>query len=291
MKNSWRLLYGILIFLAAESIQMITVIILQGVYGVYIGFSLGLNQGKVLSDHIQYNILIQAAMSQDIIYLISVAGVVVCGIIFFFWLRYEAEEEAGDLKSLLKAKNIALLTYMGIGCQFFITGIINFIQKYLGSLYLDYSTQLEKLMNGNIITVVLLLILIAPVTEELVFRGVILHNAEKYVSFWTANLFQAVLFGFYHWNILQGIYAALTGLLLGYICHSFNSVKASIYLHIINNASTLPVTLFPDNVTSYLVFIFTGGCILCIALNQLKKAGAPELCETGKKTASENNLS
>jgi hypothetical protein len=39
------------------------------------------------------------------------------------------------------------------------------------------------------------------------------------MPFWVANILQAVLFGIYHMNPLQGIYAFFIGLFLGYVCH------------------------------------------------------------------------
>ncbi len=43
-----------------------------------------------------------------------------------------------------------------------------------------------------------------PVCEELVFRGVTMRLVRRALPFWAANLMQAVLFGIFHMNWIQG---------------------------------------------------------------------------------------
>ncbi len=82
---------------------------------------------------------------------------------------------------------------------------------------------------------VLYAVLLGPIAEELIFRGVTLSSARKALPLWAANLFQAFLFGVFHMNVIQGIYAFFIGLFLGYICGRGGSVWLSIFLHILFN--------------------------------------------------------
>lgn len=61
-------------------------------------------------------------------------------------------------------------------------------------------------------------VILGPVCEELVFRGVTMRLVRRALPFWAANLMQAVLFGIFHMNWIQGIYAFVLGLVLGWIC-------------------------------------------------------------------------
>lgn len=74
---------------------------------------------------------------------------------------------------------------------------------------------------------------LAPIFEELLFRGAVLRAAEPFGKNF-AIVCSAVLFGIYHGNLLQGIFAALVGLLLGYAALQY-SLKWSILLHVVNN--------------------------------------------------------
>ena len=101
----------------------------------------------------------------------------------------------------------------------------------------------EKLMENagfttNSLSPLLILyaVLLGPIEEELTFRGVIFSSARKALPFWAANIFQALLFGIFHMNLIQGIYAFFIGLFLGYIAGRGGSIYFSIFLHILFNS-------------------------------------------------------
>jgi membrane protease YdiL (CAAX protease family) len=254
--------------LAAEAIQIITVGILQFIYGIDLVIQAKIHgQGSSLADSEGLQALIEKGMAGEVLYLISVIAVAVCGIVFFFWYRKEIRGEVrGSLSKLFTVRNIILLIFLGIGCQFFITGFMSVIQKYFTRLFDAYVKQMDQLQDGNIITVLLLFIIIAPITEELVFRGVILHKANQYVSFLGANILQALLFGLYHWNVIQGFYAAILGFILGAIYYKFRSIVASMLLHMAVNSSSFLIILFPDKVWASYLLIFGGVVLLIITL-------------------------
>lgn len=76
---------------------------------------------------------------------------------------------------------------------------------------------------------------LAPISEELIFRGVTMRIARRAFPFWAANIIQAVLFGVFHMNWLQGCYAFALGLILGYICERGGSIYYSILFHFLFN--------------------------------------------------------
>lgn len=75
--------------------------------------------------------------------------------------------------------------------------------------------------------------LLAPVWEELLFRGYVLRTLRpfgKRFSIWCS----ALLFGLFHGNLLQAPYAVLMGLILGYVTVE-HSVCWAVLLHMFNN--------------------------------------------------------
>lgn len=99
-----------------------------------------------------------------------------------------------------------------------------------------YETLIESAgMNDVTLPVICYSVLLAPFSEELIFRGVTMRQAKKVLPFWAANLFQAILFGVFHMNILQGIYACCLGLVMGYICEKCGSIYYSILFHFLYN--------------------------------------------------------
>lgn len=75
--------------------------------------------------------------------------------------------------------------------------------------------------------------ILAPIGEEVLFRGYVLRSLRPYGKRF-AIAGSAVLFGMFHGNLLQTPYAILMGLVLGYITVEY-SIAWSILLHIFNN--------------------------------------------------------
>lgn len=97
-----------------------------------------------------------------------------------------------------------------------------------------------------------LVCIIAPITEEYMFRGVLMMSMSRYgVRF--ALIVTSVFFGLLHGNIAQTPMAVLLGLALGYIALKTGSIKYSILIHFLNNtwatAFTLLYEFFPQYTT------------------------------------------
>jgi len=243
---------GVVPFFAMEGIQ------------VFIVYSLNIY-------YTAYTQAIKGEVSPDIIYLISVFGVIASGIVFFFWYRQEIRGEVrGSLRDLFAWKNIISFVFLGIGCQFLFSGFMSLIQPLFVKIFDDYSQQVDRLTSGNGILVLLLAILVAPIAEELVFRGVILHKTLRVMPFLGANLLQALLFGIYHWNIVQGVYAALIGFLLGLIYYRFKTIVAPIILHMLINASAFLTMLVPGTSFSFAIMAVAGGIAIIVSLSIIK---------------------
>lgn len=116
-----------------------------------------------------------------------------------------------------------------------LTGIV-------ASLFPGWMDFYQKLMetagfhDNPSFLLILYAVILGPIEEELTFRGVTLSSARRILPFWAANIFQALLFGVFHMNMIQGIYAFFIGLFLGYVCEKGGSVYLSVFLHILFNA-------------------------------------------------------
>lgn len=75
--------------------------------------------------------------------------------------------------------------------------------------------------------------ILAPVAEELIFRGWILRTLRPYGKRF-AIFSSAVLFGLFHGNLLQTPYALFVGLILGYVTVEY-SILWAMAIHLFNN--------------------------------------------------------
>ena len=95
----------------------------------------------------------------------------------------------------------------------------------------------------------LVICILTPVAEEMVFRGAILRSLL--LPFrrmpWVAILLSALLFGLVHGNVAQFINGALMGLLLGWMYYRSGSIVPGIVLHWVNNTIVFVLyRLFPQ---------------------------------------------
>ena len=89
------------------------------------------------------------------------------------------------------------------------------------------------------------MVLVAPVTEELLFRGWLLQDLKEQYGETRALIWSSALFGLAHLEAAAVLYAALGGLVLGAVALRTKSTLASIAMHAGVNAVALllPATL------------------------------------------------
>lgn len=179
-------------------------------------------------------------------------------------MRGRASSSAG-----MVALRIVAIVILGVGLQL----AISYALTFLLPLAPDLQTEYTDLMNDGVtsefsVLSVIILAIGAPVTEELACRGVIFEFALRMIcpgyaarwqdrswrkvtgmpmpsfpavppaSFWAANLFQALLFGILHLNLVQGLYAFVLGAILGWIAWRTGGLAYNIGLHLVVNFSS-----------------------------------------------------
>ena len=90
--------------------------------------------------------------------------------------------------------------------------------------------------------------LLAPVCEELVFRGAVLRALLRWTPrHWLAIAISALLFALIHANPIQMPHAFLIGLLLGWLYYRTDSIVPGIVYHWVNNTIAYVVyNFYPD---------------------------------------------
>lgn len=86
---------------------------------------------------------------------------------------------------------------------------------------------------GDTFSMFLYMGVIAPIAEELLFRGLMLRTLLPYGKRF-AILLSAFLFGIFHGNVVQTPYAFCVGLVLGYVAAE-HSILWAMVLHMFNN--------------------------------------------------------
>lgn len=104
------------------------------------------------------------------------------------------------------------------------------IQSYYETIYAF------GIVNNKDPLAVLTGLVVAPVEEELIFRGLTLSYLKRTgAGFWGINMIQAAFFAFMYMNLVQSIYTFLIGLVFGYLVMRYHSLWAGIQAHILFN--------------------------------------------------------
>lgn len=100
-------------------------------------------------------------------------------------------------------------------------------------------------------TGILSIALVAPVTEELLFRGAILTRLQgHHTSPWRGITLSALIFGLIHINPAQVLAATLMGLALGWVTAQTHSLIPAIAGHVLNNTLSIIEIVAADNTPS-----------------------------------------
>lgn len=88
------------------------------------------------------------------------------------------------------------------------------------------------------ITVVFSTVILAPMFEELFFRGLLMNTLRQIVNDWFAVVFSALLFAIIHLSWPDFISLFLIGIIYGWLTLKSNSVIPAMLAHVIHNALT-----------------------------------------------------
>jgi len=90
--------------------------------------------------------------------------------------------------------------------------------------------EVELLINAGVL---------APILEELIFRGVIYWLIKRFLGVKSAIIISAICFGLYHMNIIQFIYAFVFGLIFAMAVEWYGGLVSSISMHMTANIFAL----------------------------------------------------
>ncbi|MCR5279671.1 MAG: CPBP family intramembrane metalloprotease [Lachnospiraceae bacterium] len=176
----------------------------------------------------------------------------------------------GKFKEAFGATSIPGIICMFIGVEGIVNAVMMVLQALVPSAFEHYADLIEQ-SGFNQLTIVstLATLILAPISEEIIFRGITFKLARRFTAkFWLANLIQATLFGLYHLNLVQGLYAFAIGLAFGWVYSKFHSLWASIIAHLsFNFAGTWLVTIIYGTDESLIpgkfALVTLGSVILC----------------------------
>jgi uncharacterized protein len=134
-------------------------------------------------------------------------------------------------------------------------------QKVVEDLGADTSTLL--LVIGAVVVIA-----VAPLCEEIFFRGILFTVLRRRLPFWPAAVIDGVLFGFVHGSLVIVPVLAALGVMFCYVYQRTGSLFPTIALHSLNNTIAYGVTTNDGWVVAAVV----GGLVIIGCLVGLARA-------------------
>ena len=106
--------------------------------------------------------------------------------------------------------------------------------------------------------------ILAPLGEEIVFRGVVYGQLRKVLKVPYAVVLSGLAFGLFHGNLVQAVYATVIGCLLALVYEWYGTIAAPMLFHSVANLFVyVMLELFPFGG----VFLSVPSCVLFLALS------------------------
>lgn len=178
----------------------------------------------------------------------------------------------------LRKKRLFYLAGIGLGFGFFFSALITVV-PFPDFLMESYISSSEAVKDGTDPFLALLsTVLLAPVVEEMIFRGYMLNRLLSWFREKEAVLFVSIAFALCHVSILWMLYAFFMGVMLARVSIKEDNIAYSMALHIGFNLNVVPIWAINHTMklkqvlfSSPLWIACYGVIACCIAVRLLKK--------------------
>lgn len=161
---------------------------------------------------------------------------------------------------------LVLAAVAGLAMSFWSTIAVNLF-PWPESWTQAYATASGGLRTARPVLDFLAMVLLAPLVEEMLFRGIIYDAFCCMVPAGAAVVFQGMLFGGIHGTIIWMLYAGFDGCVMGYVRKHTGSVRPCVLMHMAYNGTSYLFNWFAesfgDNGTA-VFFSFLGSAFLLL---------------------------
>lgn len=223
----WRLIYPFLIHYGATLLATIAL------YLVYLIQAGGLQETASAGQR----------LINSTLYVTLIGDLTAAMILYLFYRKdqmHRKEGFSGTGKAFVWAPPVIWFSViiLAIATGQFLNDLINGL--HLNDLFTGYSEVSEQAFSGQPVGLMILVVgIIGPICEELMFRGIVFHRLKDWVKPQAAIVISALLFGIYHGNVVQFFYATCMGAMLAVIYDKTGTLWISIVAHIAANLWSL----------------------------------------------------
>ena len=253
---------------------------MQQIVGTIVGFWYGFREGMraavagTIPDAEELALGVAEYITQNTSWIVGVSGILT---LLFLWIFFKVRKKKLLQECRLQsfeAGRVVPVVLLGMSSAAVVSILLQ-ILPIPEAVMEAYAQSSSAMIGGAVPATILATVIIAPVTEEVIFRGFILSRLREAMPVWAAVGISSFLFALLHGNLLWMVYAFVLGCLLSVVALRLKSIGASLVLHVAFNATGVLMGFLPvTGGALYLIGIFA--LVVAIAMFLLtfyKKAG------------------
>ena len=252
--KAWRVLYPLgLCYLIMIGVALAISLIMMALNGMWYGYDIE----NLMTIEAEYPLLIM-----------GVAAVVLIPIFIVLYrrdcfLRAKGRLGRGSIDNQGTSIGVCVAT---VFLMISASQALNMLIKVLG-LHQIFRYHVEDInnvfvANNSMLLTVLVVGMLVPIMEELVFRGLVFRRLSDYAGNIAGIFVSGLIFGIYHENMIQFIYATILGWLLAFVFSQTDSMIVPIIGHMVANLwsiirqQLLPGIIPEDVLIEYIILGF-----------------------------------
>ncbi len=153
---------------------------------------------------------------------------------------------------------------LGIATSFTISIALSIIPLPEGLLE-SYVQTASTVAGGSMVVMILANVIVAPVIEEVIFRGLVLTRLQEGMPIWGAVGISSLLFAVMHGHPLWIGYTFVIGCLMAIVAIRMKSIKATILLHMCFNLTGVCME-YVSVEGGAMIALGVGMCLLMVAM-------------------------
>ncbi len=231
-KKIWGLIYPMLIYLA---VQMLVVYAIQLLFMVYWHIQ-GISSADI------YRMLTNTLQGRKLLLTMLSALITIPIMALLMKKDINDKKKAHTLvkyKPVHKGLYLLILPFAFFNMKW-ANMFVSILQIFMPQFMIDsYRGAQAAIFESPIVLQFIAGGIVAPIVEEMIFRGLIYKRTKELTNIKMAAVISAVLFGVFHGNWVQAPYAAIIGLAAVFVYEKYKSIMAPILLHMWANISSV----------------------------------------------------
>lgn len=223
----WRCLYPV-------GIHFVAMLLISSVWSlVYIALQMSLYGNMDAAE------ITEALLAQNNL-IILVVSVVLLPLLIWLYRKDEAKRQSlGIRKRIMEPQKFGVWQMVCVAV--FSVFASTFLNQLMGMLNIHemfdtYAEMAEYLFDSDMAFINILSVgILAPMAEELVFRGLVYRRMRDYLPLAAAVLLSSLAFGIYHGNVAQALYASILGIMFVLLYERYQTIWAPILAHMTAN--------------------------------------------------------